>query len=270
MQPPKIRPKHENVSFLIPLFCKAFESQRHNSILSDPKAEEIIRQIDYDFDHLEIPKQSLVTLAMRAKKLDSYVRDYLKRAVNPLVLHLGCGLDSRVLRLAPHRAAWYDLDLPEVIKLRRKFYTESERYHMIASSVTDHTWMERVKEEGAACVIAEGLLMYLHENEVRELFASLQARFPGSRISFDVYSRDTAEYARNQPSVKKSGVQIHWYIDDARRIESWGRGMRLLEEWFFTDSDDIATLGVWFREFFPTIEAFEAVSQGHRLLHIQL
>jgi len=99
--------------------------------------KEILRQVDYDFEELQVPRQTLVTSAMRAKKLDEYVSDYLDRAENPLVLHLGCGLDSRVLRVGHHRGQWYDLDYPDVIDLRRRFYSESDHYHMIPSSVTD-------------------------------------------------------------------------------------------------------------------------------------
>jgi O-methyltransferase involved in polyketide biosynthesis len=181
------------------LYSKAVESRRERPIIVDPKAVEILRHIDYDFHALQIPKQSMVTLAMRAKKLDACVRDYLGRTDNPLVLHLGCGLDSRVLRIGDPRGQWYDLDYPDVIELRRKFYAETDRYHMIPSSVTDYSWLDRVKESGAACIIAEGLLMYLREKDIKELFAVLQQRWPGSEIAFDAYSRLTARSAGKHP-----------------------------------------------------------------------
>lgn len=266
----KIRLTREKETLLVPLYSKAVESRRARPIIVDCKAEEILRHIDYDFRELRIPRQSLVTLAMRAKKLDSCVRDYLDRTGNPLVLHLGCGLDSRVLRVGQARGEWYDLDYPEVIDLRRKFYEETEHYHMISSSVTDLTWLDRVKGNGAACIIAEGLLMYLREEDVKELFAALQRRLPGSEIAFDAYSRLTARSAGKHPSIKKTGAQVHWGIDDAERIETWGTGMRLLEEWYFTDSEDTAALGFWFRLLFRAAGAFRAARKAHRILRFRL
>jgi O-methyltransferase involved in polyketide biosynthesis len=99
MEKQKIRLTQEKETLLVPLYSKAIESQRAHPIIVDPKAEEILQGIEYDFGKLKVPKKTLVTLAMRAKRLDSYVQDYLDHTENPLVLHLGCGLDSRVLRV---------------------------------------------------------------------------------------------------------------------------------------------------------------------------
>jgi len=219
---------------------------------------------------LQIPKQTLVTLAMRAKKLDSYVRDYLDRTENPLVLHLGCGLDSRVLRVGALKGEWYDLDYPDVIELRKNFYDETNHYHMISSSVTDHAWLKQVKENNPACIIAEGLLMYLHEEEVRQLFVDLQECLPSSEIAFDAYSRLTARSANNHPSIKKTGAHIHWGIDDAEQITNWGKGIRLLEEWYFTDSEDISAFGYWDRILFRMMGTFRAAKKAHRILRFRL
>jgi O-methyltransferase involved in polyketide biosynthesis len=270
MQKQKIRLTQEKETLLVPLYSKAVEGQRPHPIIVDPKAEEILGTIEYDFGELQVPKQTLVTLAMRAKKLDSYVRDYLDRNEKPLVLHLGCGLDNRVLRVGPTKGEWYDLDYPDVIELRKKFYDETSHYHMIPSSVTDHTWLDQVKGNRPACIIAEGLLMYLHEEEVRQLFVDLQKHLPSSEISFDAYSRLTARSANNHPSIRKTGARIYWGIDDTAEIESWGSGIGLLEEWYFTDSEDIPGLGYRDRLLFRMMGSFRAAKKAHRVLRFRL
>jgi O-methyltransferase involved in polyketide biosynthesis len=266
----KIKLTQEKETLLIPLYSKAMESQRPHPILVDEKAQEILGCIDYDFSGLKIPKQSRVTLSMRAKKLDGYVMDYLKEIRSPLVIHLGCGLDSRVVRTGGAKAEWYDLDFPEVIELRKKFYEETGHYHMIARSVTDLAWMDQVKEPGPACIIAEGLLMYLREAEVKSLVLALQKRFPGSQMAFDAYSLLTARNARNHPSIKKTGAEIHWGIDDAKGLESWGPGINLKEEWYFSDSEDVADLDFGFKLLFKAAAAFPAARRAHRILYLQL
>jgi O-methyltransferase involved in polyketide biosynthesis len=266
----KIRLTQEKETLLVPLYSKAIESQRIHPLIIDPKAVEILDDIEYDFRELNVPKQTLVTLAMRAKKLDSYVRDYLNRTENPTVLHLGCGLDSRILRVKPAKGEWYDLDYPDVIELRKKFYEETNNYHMIASSVTDFTWLDQIKGNGPACIIAEGLLMYLHEEEVKQLFVRLRERVPSSEIFFDAYSRLTAKGANNHPSIKKTGAHINWGIDDAKQIEKWGKGIKLLEEWYFTDSEDIAGLEFLDRLLFRIMGSFSAAKKAHRILHYRI
>ncbi len=270
MEKQKIRLTQEKETLLVPLYSKAIESQRLHPIIVDPKAEEILKAIEYDFRELRVPKQTSVTLAMRARKLDSYVRDYLDRTKRPLVLHLGCGLDSRVLKVKPTGGEWYDLDYPDVIDLRKRFYDETNHYHMIPSSVTNHTWLDQVKGNGSACIIAEGLLMYLHEAEVKQLFAELQEHLPASEISFDAYSRLTARSANSHPSIKKTRARIHWGIDDAAQIESWSAGVKLLEEWYFTESEDIPLLGYWDRFLFRMMGTFHAAKKAHRILRFRL
>ncbi len=270
MEKQKIHLTEEKEMLLAPLLSKAIGSQRSQPLIVDPKAEEILQSIDYDFRTLRVPRQTLITVAMRAKKLDAYVRDYLERSENPLVLHLGCGLDSRVLRVGPAKGEWYDLDYPDVIALRKEFYAETDRYHMLASSVTDLAWLEQVKGKGPACVIAEGLLMYLHEAEVKSLFAALHQRLPASEIAFDAYSQLTARSVNRHPSIQKTGAHVYWGIDEARQIEAWGSGFKLLEEWYFTDSQDIAALGFWDRMLFRTLGAFPVAKKAHRLLRFRL
>lgn len=271
MEKQKIRLTREKETLLVPLYSKAVESQGPHPIIVDPKAEEILQRIEYDFDELRVPRQTLITLAMRAKKLDSYVRDYLDRSENPLVLHLGCGLDSRVLRVGFDKGGWYDIDYPDVIELRRRFYDETSYYHMIPSSVTERAWLDQVVAgNGRACIVAEGLLMYLHEEEVRRLFLDLQRRLPSSEIVFDAYSRLTAKGANRHPSIKKTGARIHWGIDDARQIEAWGYGIKLLDEWYFTDSADISSLGFRDRLLFKTMGMFGMAKRAHRILRFRL
>ncbi len=267
----KVRLTEEKETLLVPLLGKALESKQPHPIIVDPKAEEILENIDYDFRQLNAPRKTLVMLAMRAKQLDSYTRDYLKRSDDPVVLHLGCGLDSRVLRVGFDRGAWYDVDYPDVIELRRQFYTETESYHMIASSVTERGWLDQVAQpDGPGFIVAEGLLMYLHEDEVKRLFLDLQSRLPGSEIVFDAFSTLTAKGANRHPSIKKTGAHIYWGIDDARQIEQWSPGIKLLEEWFFTDSEDIPALGLGDRLMFNVMGTLRMAKQAHRVLRFRL
>jgi O-methyltransferase involved in polyketide biosynthesis len=258
-------------SFFVPLYGKAEESRRATPILSDPKAEEILKQVNYDFRKLRVPVQSRTTLAMRAKKLDDFARAYLAAApAQPLVLHLGCGLDSRILRVGSPPVPWYDLDYPDVIELRRQFYAETATYHLLGSSVTDYAWMEAVPAGRAAMIVAEGLLMYLRPDDVRELVVRLGQRFPGSELAFDAFSLLTVSRINRHPSIKKTGAEIHWGLDDPREIEGWAPGIQLLEAWPFTASPDIGKLDPAFRVLFRIMGLIPAAQKAHRIFRFRL
>ena len=265
----KIRLTPEQETLLITLYSKALGCP--DSLFTDEKSLEILEQIDYDFTQLNVPVGTRLTVCIRAKKIDDYVMDFLADHPNALVLHLGCGLDSRYARVDNGEVEWYDLDMPEVIGLRKNFFEETDRYHMVSSSVTDLRWVEAIPAQNrAVLVIAEGLMMYLTEEEARSLILKLKEKFPGSEFVFDAYSTLTARSVKGHPSLRKTGAVIHWGIDDAKAIEKWGDGIRLKEEWYFTQSEAIETLAFGYRLIFKLSGLFLAARKAHRILYYTL
>lgn len=265
--PTKVKLTPEQETLLITLYARA---QPENPLFYDPLARKILDQIDYDFSSLHIPYKTVVLVCQRAKKLDSYVREFFKQQPEGVVLQLGAGLDNRFWRVDNGRVCWYDLDMPPVIELRRQFFEENERYQMISSSVTDLDWMESVTTNGRpALVVAEGLLMYLGESDVRKLVLRLREQFPGCRLAADVFSRMTARSATNHPSLKSTGASIGWGLDDPQELEAWAPGIRLLEEWYFTADPDLGMLNFGYRLAYQLAGMFKMVQRAHRLVYYQ-
>jgi len=258
----------EQETLLMTLYAKA---QPDNPLFFDPAAREILDGVDYGFARLHVPYKTVILVCQRAKKLDNVTRQFLTEHPGGVVLQLGCGLDSRFLRLDDGRVTWYDLDMPAVVELRRQFFTESERYQMIPASVTDPEWFDKVRASGRpVLVVAEGLLMYLDEDAVRQLVLRLRAAFPACRLIADVFSRMTARSAAGHPSLKQLGATVGWGVDDPRELEGWAPGIRLLEEWFFTDDPDLARLPFGYRAAYRLAGAFKMVQRAHRIVYYQL
>jgi O-methyltransferase involved in polyketide biosynthesis len=249
------------------LFAKA----QNNPIFSDENARQILDRVEYDLGQLKVPEKTAVTLRIRAKQLDAFAGQFIAAHPKAIVLHLGCGLDSRCLRVQHPEALWFDLDLPYVIDLRRKFFPEMENYHIIASSVTDLAWIEQIPVDvRPVFVIAEGLLMYLHESDVRALILCLHERFSGCELVFDAFSKYTADRIKAHPSLQKTGAVVHWGIDDPREIEGWADGILLKEEWFFSQSPDIRRMGWFYRVMFRLTSSIQVAQRAQRLLYFQL
>jgi O-methyltransferase involved in polyketide biosynthesis len=254
---------------LITLYSKAKACP--HSLIVDEKGQEILAGIDYDFSQLKVPPGTWLTVCIRAKQLDEYASEFLTEHPDSVIVHLGCGLDSRCLRVDNGQVEWYDLDLPDVIELRQKFFEETGRYHMLAASVTDMDWISAVETKGRpVMVIAEGLMMYLQEAEVKALVLAMQTQLGAQRLAFDAYSEMTAKRAHSHPSLKKTGAVIQWGIDDAREIENWGEGIRLQEEWAFVQSQGIASLPLRHRLIFGLTGLFPIIRRAHRILYYTL
>ncbi len=261
----KITLTQEKETLLIPLYGKAMDYQAKNSLLGDKKAAEIVSRIDYDFSRLNIQNKTNLMMCMRAGMLDDITKEYLGTQKNSLVLHLGCGLDSRCIRAGQKAAAWYDVDFPEVIEIRKAFFAETKTYHLVGSSVTQAGWIETIPNSFEnVLVIAEGLMMYLKEAEIKTLISRLKSRFSSFEMVMDVYSRLTAKSAKNHPSIKKTGVNEFWGMDDPKTLETWNLGMAHQRTVYFTEYN-LERLKPADRRIFSLANRFKLAKNAHRI-----
>lgn len=126
--------KNESKTLFIPLLGKALMS-KNKLFLHDPKAEEIILKLDYNFDSLKQSKWLSMYISLRSLLIDELCNQYILKHSNATILHLGCGLDSRYLRVNQNFNTWYDIDYDSVIEIRKKFYSSDSKYKMIGTSI---------------------------------------------------------------------------------------------------------------------------------------
>jgi O-methyltransferase involved in polyketide biosynthesis len=169
------------------LYNRATEARRFDGVLVDPDSVRIHEAIDYDFArHFGDPAGSL---AVRAAEIDRVIRGWLERHPDGFVVSLGEGLETQVRRVDNGRMRWLSVDLPDAIRLRERFLTPTDRFRHIAVSALDPAWMDAVDPSSEVFIVAQGLLMYLEPQAVRQLFSGIADRFPGAEMVFDVVPR---------------------------------------------------------------------------------
>ncbi len=225
-------------TLLLPLYIRALESQRPDALIKDDKAVALIEQMRPDSSwvaKMRVDEEDKVGLVLRNREFDRYVRDFLARNSGAVVVHIGCGLDSRFERVDDGKVEWYDLDLPEVIELRRKYIGgEEARYHLLACSVLDSAWLNVVSayRPRPFLFLAEGVLMYFEVAQVKSLVLTLRDHFPGAELVIDAFSPFLVRMNNLRISRTKIGARYHWGLNRGQDLESWGDGITLLDEWF--------------------------------------
>lgn len=204
---------NESKTLFIPLLGKALMS-RDNLFLHDPKAEEIISKIDYDFNLLKQSKWLSMYMSVRALIIDELCNKYILEHPNTTIIHLGCGLDSRCLRVNGNYKNWYDIDYEEVISIRKNFYNEDNSHKMIGSSVLDFKWLGQIEDNENIIVIAEGLTMYLSEEEIKCLISRINERFGDVHLLFDAYTKKGVRCSRFKNPVNQMSAEIKYGIDN--------------------------------------------------------
>lgn len=243
---------------LAALYWRAIESQRPNAMMS------------YDFDRIrQIPigEFQKVIRIMLTRQMDCYARDFLIRHPDGVVVHIGCGLDSRFERVDNGRTEWFDLDLPDIINLRRSFISdEKERYHLLGCSVLEDAWIGALKlyPQRPFLFLAETVFVYFMEVQVKSLVLTLCDRFPGAELVFDGWTpilvwMGNRHFSR---SYTKFAGLLRWGFWRGQNIEGWGNGIHLVDEWGFFDQPEPRLTRIrWLRHI---------KSLTHRIYHFRL
>ncbi|HEY9319113.1 MAG TPA: class I SAM-dependent methyltransferase [Achromobacter sp.] len=234
----KVRLTGERATLLITLYAKAEESRLPGSLLQDHYAAEAVARLDHDFSALGMRPDEMIGLAMRAYSLDAWARAFIAAHRGATVLHLGCGLDSRVYRVAPPpEVNWFDVDYPDVIDLRRALYPPRPGYQMLGSSMADLGWLSQIPTDRPALVVAEGLFLYLSEDQVLQLLRTVTTQFPSGEVVFDAYSRMGLALAARNRMFRATGAVMRWSLDNPLDLESQVPGLRLCDEqWVYEES----------------------------------
>jgi O-methyltransferase involved in polyketide biosynthesis len=229
-------------TLLATLYGRALDARGADPILGDRLADEITRRLDYDFGKLKVTSSDAMGVAVRAKYVDKMAAQALGDVSDPVLLHLGCGLDTRAFRLDPEaRLEWYEVDFPEVIELRRAVVPDRPRSHPVASSVTDLGWLDQVPAGRPVVVVAEGLMQYLRKEEFVRLFRSLVERFPTGQLVLDSWNSFAARFGKYQRSIRATGATTGgWGIDDPSVLERWIPGLRLVAAHGYWDLPELA------------------------------
>ncbi len=223
-------------TLLIPLYYRAKETQRPDALVKDEEAAAIVKQLNYDFSRIKLREHDEVAIILRLREFDRFARDFLNRCPDAVVVHIGCGLDTRFKRVDNGRVDWYDLDLPEVIELRRKLIGgEVERYHLLACSMFDHEWLDTVGIHRPRPILikAEAVLMYFEEAQVKRLVLTLRECFPCAELVCDAVTPFMVRLNNLHLVLTPVRARVSWGLGHGQDLEKWGEGIRLLEEWFY-------------------------------------
>lgn len=93
--------------------------------------------------------------------------------------------------------------------------------------------------------LAEGLFIYLPEEEGKDLVLEMQRRFPNSELVCELTNRTWVEGFRGKLVTLKMKNRIClrdnaafiFGVDCPEEFESWAEGIKFLEQWFYSDSN---------------------------------
>ena len=205
----------------LPLYGKAYVS-RKGVFLQDRSAEQIWDAEGFPLKGKSGSKWLAYYLGIRAAVYDRWTKEKMEALPEAVVIHIGCGLDSRVLRVGTNGHKWYDIDLPDVVCERKRYYRETSEYRMLSGDARAAGRFEAIPERDSAIVIMEGLCMYLPPEELRGLIGELSRHFDRIALLMDHYSIKAARLSKYRNPVNDVGVTQVYGTDDPIAFQNGG------------------------------------------------
>ena len=207
-----------NKTLYIPLYGKSYVSKK-GLFINDKKAEYIWDHEGFELKGKAKSKWLAYYMGIRAAIFDDWLREQIKKMSDAVVIHIGCGLDSRALRLGNVERMWYDIDITEVINERKKYYSETESYKMIACDVRSHEWIDPI-DSREAIVVIEGVSMYLAPEESKKLAELLDKQFDKISLLLDCYTDLGAKLSKHRNPINEVGVSEVYGAESPSFFES--------------------------------------------------
>lgn len=234
----------------ITLAMKCKETRRKKPFFSDPHSCDMIEKIDYDFSKYDKAIRSSIGVAIRANYFDKVEREFILNNPKPIIVHVGCGLDTRFLRLGKQiteKAFFYELDLPEVIEIREKLLPESKNNICISASMFETAWMDDlIKKHGNAnfLFMVEGVFMYFEPEQVKSVVLNITQRFKNSVLVFDSVNSWMCRNSHRHDTVKLTKTSFKFPLDNPIGIEQWNTNIRLENVKLFSDFSEWRKAGL--------------------------
>ena len=216
-------------TLVIPLFGRLVCSEH---LFSDPEAERICAMLDYDFAEKRKKMESpagifgALEVAQRQYDLRREAEMYLEDHPEAAVVNLGCGLDDTFRKCDYGLCRGYNIDLPDVIRVRNDLLPAGEREINLACDLNDFSWMDKIDASNGAVFFAAGVFYYFRTEDVKKLFSAMAERFLGAVLAFDSCNERGAKLMR-KTWLKEAGitdVSAFFSLEDENELKSWSRG----------------------------------------------
>jgi len=236
---------------ILTLICRTVAFEKDNTVYDDPMAvlcldrlisassaedrQWIIRQ---KRKYAGIQRGHAEAGARRAKVFDVIADRFIASHPCCTVINLACGFDTRFWRIKNENCRYIELDLPEVIQLKKEILKDHLCYDLIGRSVLDTAWIDQVTAKGNTdfLLIAEGLFMWFSKQENARMFKEIGEKFYRSQLVLDMvpekWMKGIWKIIIDLETRLDWGLDVSWAygIKDSRDLEAFSDRLKVTAE----------------------------------------
>lgn len=228
-------------TLFVPMLGRIYAGENFPGILNDSKALELKEKLPENLKGQNTQTQyTLMASAVRSTNMDRYIKAFMKREPQGIIVELGCGLETTYYRNDNGKTIWYEVDLPAVINYRRELLGEKERDRFIAADAFSEIWIQTVRKahpNEPVLVVASGIFYYFEENMVLDLFKKMTG-YGHMEIVFDTVNHfGMKQMSKYMKQVGHENTPMYFYVDNAEDIIHKTGGKVLNEEPYYAHTE---------------------------------
>ena len=125
---------------------------------------------------------------------------------------------------------WYNIDLPETMKIRRQFLPETGPIYQIVKSAMDNSYIDDIDYHGEnVLAIIEGLTMYLCEKDIRKMFSIIEKSFKKVTVMVETMSPFVVKHVKEK-SIEGSNAKFTWGVKNGTELQRIVPGFSVQQE----------------------------------------
>jgi len=214
---------------LITLAIRASETARPDARIKDYMAKEIIDTLQIDVRKYD-PFMSHEGVVARTIMYRDKLKELIEQYPDALCVNLGCGFDDKFVQVDNGKITWFDVDLPDILAVRRKVYTDRDRCMMKDGSALESDWTKGLPKCSTNIIVMEGVLEYFTKEEVKTCLNMLCDSFEHGYLLAELHHPLLGKNTKHHDAVKYTNAEFHWGTKSGKEYLELEPRMTLLSE----------------------------------------
>ncbi|MBR7087297.1 MAG: class I SAM-dependent methyltransferase [Prevotella sp.] len=255
----------------IPLVARISVSKQFPDYFYDAKELSLEPTIPEKWQHIMEASKEYENMAAVARyfNLDNMARQFMAQHEQCNIVNLGAGLDTGFHRLSATNAIFYEVDLPDVIEIRRRVLGEQTGEVLIGCDMFDLSWTTRIDCSLPTLLMASGVFQYFKHERLQTFIDDLKKAFPQGELAFDATTQIGIKVANSYVRrLGKRDAYMPFYINSSRAFARKTQTKLLASHPFFTDTRRI--LGKWLKATTRFLMFWGDLLKMSKILHLQL
>ncbi|MDR2120719.1 MAG: class I SAM-dependent methyltransferase [Tannerella sp.] len=224
-------------TLFIPLAARVFASKKFPEYFYDEKSLAMEKYIPGDTIREKSSEYAFMASVARYYNMDNMVKSFISKHRKCNIVYLGAGLETAYYRLNNPSTLFYEVDLPEVIDIRRSILGEHENEILLDGDMFDTVWIDKINAALPSLLIVSGVFQYFTEEKVVRFITDIRAGLKGAELIFDATNETGIKYAnRYVRKTGNTGALMHFYVNDSIDFARKTGTVLIEERVFFTDA----------------------------------